>query len=189
MRQRAFTLIELLCVIVILAVLASLLFPVLGSALASSKRAASGQSLKQLYLALQLYRADNGETVEYGEATAMGLPNEAAIYFFSGTTAVTPNVNLWHSVCGTHASLAGQNTHTDLLYFPSDDSEGGPWSKYSTQYQGSGFLLIDTNCNSSDVNLYAGLERKWYVIATLNGSVRVKQSTFTINDLVFQPPF
>jgi prepilin-type processing-associated H-X9-DG protein/prepilin-type N-terminal cleavage/methylation domain-containing protein len=54
------TLIELLVVIAIIALLASLLLPVLGSAKAKGKQTACLNNLMQLQLAFQMYAADNG---------------------------------------------------------------------------------------------------------------------------------
>jgi prepilin-type N-terminal cleavage/methylation domain-containing protein/prepilin-type processing-associated H-X9-DG protein len=56
-----FTLIEMLVVIAIIAVLASILFPVFGRARAKARQAACASNLKQIHLALQLYADDHDE--------------------------------------------------------------------------------------------------------------------------------
>ena len=62
MRQRAaFTLVETLVVIAIIAVLAALLFPVFSAARAAARRTACISNLRQLGLALQMYKQDYGE--------------------------------------------------------------------------------------------------------------------------------
>lgn len=58
MRRRAFTLIEVLVVTAIVAVLAAILFPVLASARAAARRAACIGNLRQIGLALGIYRQD-----------------------------------------------------------------------------------------------------------------------------------
>ncbi len=55
----AFTLIEILVVIAIVAILTALLFPVLSSAKSRSKQVGCANNLKQVALAFQMYAADN----------------------------------------------------------------------------------------------------------------------------------
>ena len=59
--KKAFTLTEILVVIAIIAVLASLIFPVAQSAKARAKESACMSNLHQIYVAMQMYREDFGE--------------------------------------------------------------------------------------------------------------------------------
>jgi prepilin-type N-terminal cleavage/methylation domain-containing protein len=72
-RTSAFTLIELLLVIAIIAILAALLLPVLATAKAKGKQAGCINNLKQLGLASQMYTADNdgklAENLPLGQGT------------------------------------------------------------------------------------------------------------------------
>ena len=57
-QRRAFTLIELLVVIALIALLAAILFPVFAQARANARKAASISNLKQIGLAMAMYRND-----------------------------------------------------------------------------------------------------------------------------------
>src|SRR5689334_16347335 len=56
---RAFTLIELLTVIALIAILAAILFPVFGQARSKARQATCQSNLKQMGTAFAMYAADN----------------------------------------------------------------------------------------------------------------------------------
>ena len=62
MRRRAFTLVELLNVIAIIAVLSAIFFPVMKSARGAAFRYSAGLSMKNLGAAVSLYMGDHDET-------------------------------------------------------------------------------------------------------------------------------
>jgi prepilin-type N-terminal cleavage/methylation domain-containing protein/prepilin-type processing-associated H-X9-DG protein len=70
--RRAFTLIEVLVVVAILAILAALLLPALSGAKARSKRVACLNHLRQLWLCSQMYAADNGGKLAENRPRAPG---------------------------------------------------------------------------------------------------------------------
>lgn len=72
--KKGFTIVEVLCVMGIIALLAALLFPVLRTVRESALVSASESNLHQLHIETSLYRIDwNGEGI-YGDAYSMGLP-------------------------------------------------------------------------------------------------------------------
>src|SRR5436309_3385247 len=64
--RRAFTLIEFLVVIAIIAILAAILFPVFAQAREKARQAACFSNCKQLCLAYQMYAQDYDETIVPG---------------------------------------------------------------------------------------------------------------------------
>jgi prepilin-type N-terminal cleavage/methylation domain-containing protein/prepilin-type processing-associated H-X9-DG protein len=69
-RSKAFTLIELLVVIAIIAILASMLLPVLASAKEKAKRTQDKSNMHQAILGIHMYGADNKEKVLPGRDNA-----------------------------------------------------------------------------------------------------------------------
>ena len=63
--KRAFTLVELLVVIAVIAILAALLLPALGSAKSSAKRIVCASNTRQINLAIHLYADDHADAVGY----------------------------------------------------------------------------------------------------------------------------
>jgi prepilin-type N-terminal cleavage/methylation domain-containing protein len=61
--RRGFTLIELLVVIAIIGILAAIVFPVFGRARESARRAVCLSNVKNIALAIQMYLADNNDTL------------------------------------------------------------------------------------------------------------------------------
>src|SRR5260221_9370599 len=65
-KKKGFTLIELLVVIAIIAILAAILFPVFAQARESARKASCQSNLKQLALAVGMYKQDYDETYPLG---------------------------------------------------------------------------------------------------------------------------
>jgi len=66
-RRRGFTLIELLVVIAIIGILAAMVFPVFARARESARKAVCLSNVKNIGLAIQMYLADNNDTLPAGE--------------------------------------------------------------------------------------------------------------------------
>lgn len=99
MRRNGFTLIELLIVIAIIAILASILFPVFARAREAARRSACASNLKNLTMALRMYSSDYDERLPQGIPTVPTCPPGAPFVgpsgwcngpqSFDGTTATS----------------------------------------------------------------------------------------------------
>lgn len=99
--NRAFTLIELLCVIAIIGILAAILLPGLARARESARRGSCMANLNQLGMALQMYASENERLLPWsgGKDNASCL-----IYLYSN---YVPEVGTW--VCPSDAQQSSQN--------------------------------------------------------------------------------
>jgi prepilin-type N-terminal cleavage/methylation domain-containing protein len=100
--KRAFTLIELLIVIAIIALLAALLLPVLSRAKSAARRTVCISNTRQINLGLRLYADDHGDAVR-------ATTNKEALY-------VTYKESL-----PPYLSRSGSGTNDQLFACPADD--------------------------------------------------------------------
>lgn len=70
--RRAFTLVELLTVIAVIAILMAILFPLVGMIRESANRSTCGSNLRQIALAVLSYANDNGGFLPSGRGSATG---------------------------------------------------------------------------------------------------------------------
>ena len=92
--RRAFTLVELLVTLAIIAILAALLLPALASGKAQGRRAACLSNLRQIGIAIQCYAPDNNGDIPYGpKAPPFTSPSD----FYTSTGAPTSLISLGSS--------------------------------------------------------------------------------------------
>ncbi len=90
-RDPAFTLVELLVVIAVIAILAALLFPALAAARVKARRTACLSNLRQVGIAVTLYASDNSGCIPFGpKAGAFTSP----MNFYPSTGAPTSLISL-----------------------------------------------------------------------------------------------
>lgn len=150
MRRRVcsgLTLAEMLSVIAIVAVLASVLQPALAKAMLAAKSAKSMGQLHQIHLGIKLYQQDYGNDGMYGgKPSQMGLPVMSCQDLWSPKGLFIPVVpeSLWSSPCGRQPFLGSAN---EILYPYIDGFL--MWSRYLEAYEDNALIVADPNCNES----------------------------------------
>lgn len=178
--KRAFTLIELLTVIAIIAILAGIVIPVSGSVQRSAKRAQSKAYFSSLLTAMSLYEQDYGYFPTFGVSTSgddgtINLESAGtAVYegltgrnFSSGarSTAYNPRARSYFSFSDNQLDDSGNivdsfgNTDIHLVYDRNGDgriSGGSVPSTLQTNDGQSVSISAPSNINSSAVMVSAG---------------------------------
>ena len=127
--KKAFTLIELLAVIAIILVLASLLFPVFVRAKIAGKQAVDVVHTRELTAAFTLYASDNEDNFPLAYPGNYGVrryptPSNVDIDQFVYTNSVMPYVkslDIWKSAAVTktwEANPSSPKFHLSLFYVP-----------------------------------------------------------------------
>ncbi|RYG71046.1 type II secretion system protein [bacterium] len=93
--HQAFTLIELLVVIAIIGILAAMLFPVFGRARENARRATCSSNLKQLGIAIAMYREDFDGVNPRHRSCPDKAGDTACFNVFPATTFTGPNETWW----------------------------------------------------------------------------------------------
>jgi prepilin-type N-terminal cleavage/methylation domain-containing protein len=138
--RRGFTLTELLVCLSIIAVTASFLFPVIKSAKASSKEATCANKLRQMAIAVELYRSDNDGSARSGTQPQMGLPP------YKGLLNLPPEI--WRCL-GTNRFPGLQNPPFAKLFGWNVEDPAAPqlrtWAEYTKKVDSRAVLFSDGN--------------------------------------------
>jgi hypothetical protein len=140
--RKAFTLIELIAIIAIVATLVAISTPVFLSAIRNARATSGLNNFKQLHVAFSLYRSEHDGDGKYGQAKEMGLPNAPDLLFRGAHLAVAKDQSLWEPACGVHPMYRDRAT-VKYIYGPVNAEEVG---EYYKKYQENAMLLVDLNC-------------------------------------------
>jgi prepilin-type N-terminal cleavage/methylation domain-containing protein len=156
MRKSAFTLIEILVVVSIVALLGALIFPVFGRAKEGAHETSCESNLKQVDLALQLYRTEwDGQ--DNGTAAQMGLP----MYVMDSTASLkcssNPHPENWPYVMFWQG------------YVVSDPQ--GIWLGLVSKYGMASPMVVDANHNDPDIPMFSPYFKRFGIVLYLNDSV------------------
>jgi prepilin-type N-terminal cleavage/methylation domain-containing protein len=95
LRRKGFTLIELLVVIAIIGILAAMVFPVFARARESARKAVCLSNVKNIALAVQMYLADNNDTLP---------PQEHRAEIYESFASIACSEEGWNPVAATYAN-------------------------------------------------------------------------------------
>ncbi len=126
-----FTMVELLCCITIVSILAAITFPVLRAAKQSANQSVTISNFRQCYVALQLYNEDRTDAPTYDQAV-VALKNspthDPADYWKLGTgPGVMPMINSYAYIRGVSYAFS---TEAQWRSYVSERESGGkviPW--------------------------------------------------------------
>jgi prepilin-type N-terminal cleavage/methylation domain-containing protein len=173
--RKAFTLIEMLVVLLIIGLLAAILFPVLTSAKEKGYQASCATGLHQIYLAVALYKNDEG-----GYPASLGdlLPNTDDLASYTSLTAGTPSLNSGGKgyfkggndalICADDDTLqitdgSGKNLTRSSYGDTSTDTTAGPqddFGRFVWNYWGYRAKADTSPCSATDVSGCMGTEYK-----------------------------
>lgn len=126
-RRRAFTLVELLTVLAIIAVLTALLVPAVGKALRSARRTQAGSNIRQIALAYSMYAGESGQprtitaTTIYDWALVLaksGGINEATLYYNGDDPLVAASSATKPKVVAFSDGAGSWSLNSDFSGFP-----------------------------------------------------------------------
>jgi competence protein ComGC len=160
MRRRicGLSLMEVVVVLAITALLMAILVPVMGSAKRSAKVSNASQNLRQLSMALNLYRADwGGSDSSFESYHGLGLP--PVDYVRSSFT--TEHAHLMRSPCGLNESafntalFPGHAGYVSPVFALADPSLGpeqpAEFREHIAKYQQNSVMMLDVNCNEAGI--------------------------------------
>ena len=167
-RQRSsegFTLLEILVVLVIIGILATLSFPLVAGMRARAQRIQCMANLRSLYTATELYIQNNGS---WPQIAVSDDDTQYAQDWIAALKPFGPTEKTW--ICPTIQNLLGNpnvsdplNVRTDYVATTFDDKPTTPhlwprqpWFAEVGDVHGNGNLIIFTDGSISDLNTIAG---------------------------------
>lgn len=146
--HHAFTLVEIIVVVAIVALLAGLLFMVFQNARFQAKIVDSVARQRQFHLAYMLYREDNGgDNGYYGDTSLMNLPPDSLMPFARQMYGL--RLEQRKSPCGKHPNPRAEG----WIMIPAAD--GSRWAREVKTYKENMILTFDMHCNSMEFDALA----------------------------------
>jgi len=181
MKHRAFTVVEILTVIAIIAVLAGISFPVFQSSKRAGQVTAATVNLRQMNLALILYMDQNGLSVS-GDL----LPPTDDVYPDNGHILKPPGLqnNILNLPTASFLSPCGELDYRaveglSVGYIRNNELSESRMRQWQQLFQSNLVTFMDMNCNDSSVNLHNQFEPKFGLGVLFAGNAVRKRSAGT----------
>lgn len=169
-RKRAFTLIEIIVVVVIVAILVAILVPVASRSIASAQISDSNQRLKQMHLAVELYRIDYEGTASYSHPYEYGLPT--GYYVF--TSYLGLGQEFFQTPCGDKSGIIGKISGTSEV-----NTSGSTYAYFISHFKQTvahfqkhgpdAIMFVDLHCNPGGIDWRNNYESKRGLGVTVGG--------------------
>lgn len=148
--RHAFTLVELIVCVAIIAIVMAIATPVFVRAKKSAQIQASMSNLHQMFIAGKLYQMDWDGDGRYGDLDVMGLPSVIWPQFrlsdLGGKPAKSP--------CGLDPGWMG--TEIVVHHYIYRPGEGGPkFAQYATMWKENMLFFSDLNCDDHSIPVYS----------------------------------
>jgi prepilin-type N-terminal cleavage/methylation domain-containing protein len=143
LKVKGFTLIEIITVLAIVAILWAITMPVYAKASRAAKEQSNTQRLKQISLAVSIYRTENEGDGKYGTASQMGIH------------PLTPAIPRFRKLFAPPYPC-GRRGIADFMFWPTEQGIGEglePWQTVSVVYEEQTPLVSTTNCSPADSNV------------------------------------
>lgn len=178
-RSAGLTLVETLIVITIIIVVVSIALPVIGKVRKSARITQSVSQMRQIYVAIEIYRSDyDGNEGSYTYKN-LALPYHDYVL----ETKLGLSESVWQSPCGSDKTVFdtgpggmlgwityGPGTYDDRYVYPGSKSNP-EYHTYLADYRQNAVLLLDYYCNEPGTNLQNPVTRKRALAILLSGKV------------------
>lgn len=169
-KSKGVTLIELLAVIAIVALLATIFYPTMARAVESAKVSKSVRYLQQRHVALMLYREEYDAKAVYGKASDMGLPPWEQMVTQIWMMEQYGGESLWTHSCGFSPHMPRDR---GWVYLPNNSEGPGSWETLVKRHKDDMIYLYDATCNGAEVGLSHSYHLARYPVLRLSGATEV----------------
>lgn len=145
MKSAGITIAEILVVIGIVMFLAAISYSPITAAIQSAHKSQCVSNLKQLHLAISLYRQEYGGEGIYGDSYSMGLPPDDV------RKVIREFVTLRCAEAGNDMFTTKGVHYYSFWIEPELDGTIPPWSRYAVEWKGESILVADMNHNSKEI--------------------------------------